>query len=137
LHSLDGSVTEASGLQQISQVSNAETVTAGIEGPGNGSAMPVSCAASIIGPNRPSGRSAAQVDITAVPPGRVTLRISATAAARSGKNCSPCWHSTTSKLSSSAAIADAGHCRYSIAAHPGACGRADATASMAALISLA
>jgi hypothetical protein len=42
-----------------------------------------------------------------------------------------------SKLSSSAAIADAGHYRYSIAAHPGSCSRADASASMAALISLA
>jgi hypothetical protein len=105
--------------------------------PGNGSATPDSCIVSIIGPNRPSGCSAAQVDIAAVPPGRVTLRISAMAAARSGKNWSPCWHSTTSKLSSSAAMADAGHSRYSIVAHRGSCGRAHAIASMAALMSLA
>jgi hypothetical protein len=59
---------------------------------------------------------------TLTPPGLAVLPISRTAAARSPKNWIPYWHSTASKLSSPAAIAFAGHSRYSIGAHPGSAG---------------
>jgi len=48
-----------------------------------------------------------QQAIATRPPGASTRRISPTAAARSGKNCRPCWHVTASKESSGKGSASA------------------------------
>ena len=66
----------------------------------------------------------------------VARRISRTAAARSEKNCKPCWHSTRSNASSGTVRAIAFPSRHSIVAPAGA-GSPRATASISGLISSA